>query len=48
MVVYSSKAKDHIDRYFKKDLGPEGSSINPAYRLLDAVVELESGMGMKS
>ena len=40
--------KDHMDRYFKKDLGPEGSSINSAYRLLEAVDELESGMGMKS
>ena len=39
---------DHMDRYFKKDLGPEGSSINSAYRLLDAVDALESGMGMKS
>lgn len=40
--------KDHMDRYFKKDLGPEGSSINSAYRLFEAVDELESGMGMKS
>ena len=40
--------KDHIDRYFKKDLGPEGSSINSAYQLLEAVDELESGIGMKS
>ena len=37
-----------MDRYFQKYLGPEGSSINSAYRLLDAVDELESGMGMKS
>ena len=40
--------KDHMDRYFKKDLGPEGSSINSAYRLFEAIDELESGMGMKS
>ena len=40
--------KDHIDRYFKKDLDPEGSSINSAYRLFEAVDESESGMGMKS
>ena len=40
--------KDHMDRYFKKELGPEGSSISSAYRLLEAVDELESGMGMKS
>ena len=40
--------KDHMNRYFKKDLGPEGSSINSAYQLLEAVDELESGMGMKS
>ena len=39
---------NHMDRYSKKDLGPEGSSINSAYRLLEAVDELESGMGMKS
>ena len=39
---------DQMDRYFKKDLGPEGSSINSAYRLLEAVDELESEMGMKS
>ena len=37
-----------MDRYFKKGLGPEGSSINCAYPLLEAVDELESGMGMKS
>ena len=37
-----------MDRYFKKDLGPEGSSINSGYRLFEAVDELESGMGMKS
>lgn len=40
--------KDHIERYFKKDLGPQDSNIKSAYRLLDAVDELESGMGMKS
>ena len=40
--------KDHMDRYFKKDLGPEGSNINSAYRPFEAVDELESGMGMKS
>ena len=40
--------KGHMDRYFKKDFGPEGSSINSAYQLLEAVDELESGMGMKS
>ena len=40
--------KDHMDRYFGKDLGPEGSRINSAYRLLEAVDELESAMGMKS
>ena len=34
--------KDHMDRYFKNDLGPGGSSINSAYPLLDAVDELES------
>ena len=39
--------KNQMDRYFKKDLGPEGSSIDTAYRLLHAVDELESGMGMK-
>ena len=37
-----------MDRYFKNDLSPEGSSINSAYQLLEAVDELESGMGMKS
>jgi len=40
--------KDHIDRYFKKGLGPEDSNIKSAYRLFDAVDALESGMGMKS
>ena len=40
--------KDHIDRYFKKDLGPGDSNIKSAYRLLEAVDQLESGMGMKS
>ena len=40
--------KDHMDRYFKKELGPEGSSISSAYWLLEAVDELESEMGMKS
>jgi hypothetical protein len=40
--------KDHMDRYFKKNLGPEGSNINSAYRLLETVDQLESGMGMKS
>ena len=34
--------KDHLDRYFKKDLGLEGSNINSAYRLLDAIDVLES------
>ncbi|KAG0132533.1 hypothetical protein HOY82DRAFT_606576 [Tuber indicum] len=40
--------KDHIGRYFRKGLGPESSSIKSVYRLLEAVDELESGMGMKS
>jgi len=40
--------KDHIDRYFKKDLGPGDCNIQSAYRLLEAVDQLESGMGMKS
>ena len=40
--------KDHMDRYFKKDLGPGRCGINYAYRLLDAVDKLESGMGMKT
>ena len=35
-----------MDRYFKKELGPEGSSVGSAYRLLEAVDELVSGMGM--
>ncbi|KAG0131555.1 hypothetical protein HOY82DRAFT_607988 [Tuber indicum] len=39
---------DHIGRYFRKGLGPESSSIKSAYRLLEAVDELESWMGMKS
>jgi len=29
--------KDHIDRYFKKDLGPRDCNIHSAYRLLKAV-----------
>ena len=41
-------AKYHLDGYFKKDLDPEGSSINSAYRLFEDVDELESGMGMRS
>jgi len=40
--------KDHIDRYFKKDLGPGDCDIQSAYRLLEAVDQLESGVGMKS
>jgi len=40
--------KDHIDRYFKKDLGPGECNIQSAYLLLEAVDQLESGMGMKS
>ena len=40
--------KEHIDRYFKKGLRPENSTIKSAYHLLEAVDELESGMGMKS
>src|SRR5437879_5317961 len=40
--------KDHVDRYFKQGLAPEDSNIKSAYRLLEAVDELESGMGMKS
>jgi hypothetical protein len=40
--------KDHIDRYFKKDLGPGDCNIQSAYHLLEAVDQLESGMGMKS
>ena len=40
--------KDHIDRYFKKDLGLGDCNIQSAYRLLEAVDQLESGMGMKS
>ena len=40
--------KNHMDRYFKKELGSEGSGISPCYRLLEAVDELESGMAMKS
>ncbi|RPA99494.1 hypothetical protein L873DRAFT_1789634 [Choiromyces venosus 120613-1] len=39
--------KEQIHKYCK-DLGPEGSNIKSAYWLLDAVDELESGMGMKS
>ncbi|KAG0138782.1 hypothetical protein HOY82DRAFT_595293 [Tuber indicum] len=39
--------KDHIGRYFRKGLGPESSSIKSAYQLLEAVDELESGMGIK-
>jgi len=39
---------DHMDRYFKKVMGPEGSNIKSAYRLLDTVDELESGVGIKS
>ena len=46
--IEAKAPNDHLDRYFKKDLGPEGSSINSAHRLLEAVDELESGMGMKS
>ena len=40
--------KDHVDRYFKQGLAHEDSNIKSAYRLLEAVDELESGMGMKS
>jgi len=40
--------KDHIDRYFKKDLGPGECSIQSTYILLEAVDQLESGMRMKS
>jgi len=40
--------KHHVDRYFKQGLAPEDSNIKSAYRLLEAVDELESGMGMKS
>ena len=47
-LIEAKVPKDHMDRYFKENLGPEGSSINSAYWLLDAVNELESGMGMKS
>ena len=37
-----------MDRYFKNELGLESSSISSAHQLLEAVDELESGMGMKS
>ena len=40
--------KDHLDRYLKKELSPEGCKINSAYRLFEAVDELESGMGIMS
>ena len=40
--------KDHIDKYFKQELGPEDSTIKSAYRLFDTVDRLESGLGMKS
>ena len=39
--------KNHIDKYFKQELGQEESTIKSAYRLFDAVDKLESGMGMK-
>ena len=51
LVQWFIKAKvpmNHMDRYFKKRLGTEVSSISSAYRLLEAVDELESGMGMMS
>ncbi|KAG0640986.1 hypothetical protein HOY80DRAFT_859151, partial [Tuber brumale] len=40
--------KEHIDRYFKNRLGPENSTIKSAYRLLNTIDELESGLGMRS
>ena len=40
--------KEHIDWYFKKGLRPENSTIKSAYHLLEAVDELELGMGIKS
>ena len=46
--IEAKVTKDHMDRYFKKELGLKGSSISSAYRLLEAVDELESAMGMKS
>ena len=46
--IEANVPKDHMDRYFKKDQGPEGSRINSAYLLLEAVDELESGIEIKS
>jgi len=40
--------KDHSDKYFKQELGPEDSTLKFAYRLFDTINQLESGMGMKS
>ena len=40
--------KDHSDKYFKKELGPEDSTLKSAYLVFDTINQLESGMGMKS
>jgi len=40
--------KDHIERCYKKDLGPGDCNIQSAYRLLEAVDQLEAGMEIKS
>jgi len=40
--------KDHINKYFKQELGPEESTLKSGYRLFDTVDQLESGMGIKS
>jgi len=40
--------KDHIDRYFRNDLGPGDNNIQSTYLLYEAVHQLESGTGMKS
>jgi len=46
--IETKVSKDHIDRYFKKDLGLEDCNIQSAYCVLEAVDQLESVVGMKS
>jgi len=46
--IEANVPKDHMYRYFKKDLGPGDCNIQSAYRLLQGIDQLESGMGMKS
>lgn len=39
--IKANVSKDHMDIYFKNQLGPEGSSFSSAYQLLEAIDELE-------